>query len=132
MSAALFVMARQRSAPSPLTTLFRDNLERLMAAHKDLNSQSALARQSKVGQTSIGRILAQEQSPTLDLVYKLARTFDLEPWQMLIEDLDPRDPPITKSIDERQRALFDRFRKAAQDLAHYNAERPREHDEPKS
>jgi transcriptional regulator with XRE-family HTH domain len=123
-------MPRQRTAPTHLTTLFRDNLERLMLAHKDLGTQSALAAQAKVGQTSIGRILAKEQSPTLDMVYKISEAFQLEPWQMLISDLDPNNPPITKAVDERQRALFDRFRQAAEELAHYNVHRKKKSDEP--
>lgn len=42
---------------------------------------------------------------------------------MLIDDLDPSNPPITKSVDERQRALFERFRHAAEELARYNVSR---------
>lgn len=113
-------MARQPVAPSSLTRLFRDNLKRLMAAHPDLSSQSALARACKVGQSSIGRIVNDAQSPTLDMVARIAEAFDLEPWQMLIDGLDPRNPPITKAIDERQQHLFARFRQAAEELAHYN------------
>jgi Helix-turn-helix len=115
-----FGMARQRTAPTLLSRLFCENLARLMAAHPELGSQSALARRCKVGQSSIGRILAQDQSPTLDMVWKIAEAFDLEPWQMLIDDLDPRNPPITKAVDDRQRMLFARFRAAAEELAHYN------------
>ncbi len=76
-----------------------------------------------MSQSSIQRILDLEQTPTLDVVSKIANAFDLEPWQMLIDDLDPSNPPITKSVDERQRALFERFRHAAEELARYNVSR---------
>ena len=117
--------ARQPKAPSPLTELFRANLEKLMKADRTLNSQPKVAAASKVAQTSVGRILRGEQSPTLDMVQALATAFDLEPWQMLVPDLEPGNPPITKQIDDRQRELWQQFRLAAQQLAVYERGRPR-------
>jgi transcriptional regulator with XRE-family HTH domain len=110
------------TAPTALTDQFRDNLRRLMEADRQLHSQPRLAAASRVAQTSIGRILRGEQSPTLDMVHKLATAFGLEAWQMLVPDLEPDNPPITKQIDERQHELLKRFRLAAQDLARYEVE----------
>lgn len=118
-------LARQPKAPSQLTELFRANLEKLMKADRDLNSQPKVAAASKVAQSSVGRILRGEQSPTLDMVHALAAAFDLEPWQMLVPDLEPGNPPITKQIDDRQRELWQQFKVAAQKLASYELERPR-------
>ncbi len=119
-------MAKTPVAPSPLTELFRSNLEKLMAADPALKSQPKVSERSKVAQTSVGRILRGEQSPTLDMVHKLAHAFDLEPWQMLVPGLDPSNPPITKQVDDEQKKLWERFRTAAQDLAAYAVERRRE------
>jgi transcriptional regulator with XRE-family HTH domain len=121
-------MARQRTAPSRLARLFRDNLQRMMQANAEIGSQAALARASGVRQSNIQRILALEQVPGLDMVARIADAFDLEPWQMLIDDLYPSNPPITKAVDERQKLLFNRFRQAAEELAHYNAQRHGKHD----
>ena len=115
-------MAKTPTAPTPLSDLFRDNLRRLMEADRQLQSQPRLAAASRVAQTSIGRILRGEQSPTLDVVHKLAHAFGLEAWQMLVPDLEPDNPPITKQNDERQSELLKRFRLAAQDLARYEVE----------
>lgn len=115
-------MAKTPTAPTPLTGLFRENLRRLMEADRQLHSQKRLASASRVAQTSIGRILRGEQSPTLDVVHKLGAAFGLEAWQMLVPDLEPDNPPITKQIDERQQELLKRFRLAAQDLARYEVE----------
>jgi transcriptional regulator with XRE-family HTH domain len=123
-------MPRQRSAPSRLAHLFRDNLQRLMQANPELSSQAALARASGVRQSNIQRILVLEQVPGLDMVARLADAFQLEPWQMLIDDLDPSNPPITKAVDDRQKLLFNRFRQAAEELAHYNAQRHGKPDKP--
>jgi transcriptional regulator with XRE-family HTH domain len=87
-------------------------------------SQPALAKASGVAQTSIGRILRHEQSPTLDMVDRLATTFHLEPWQMLVADFDPTNPPITKQVDDRQRELCQRFKPAAEELASYSPQPP--------
>ena len=94
-----------------------------MEADRQLNSQPKVGAASRVAQTSIGRILRGEQSPTLDVVHKIAHAFGLEPWQMLVPDLEPDNPPITKQIDDRQKELLSRFRVAAQELARYEAEK---------
>lgn len=119
-------MPKLPAAPTPLTRLFQANLRRLMDADPTLGSQPKVARAARIAQRSVGRILAAEQSPTLDTVYKLAQAFDLEPWQLLIEGLEPNNPPITKQTDERQREMFDRFRKAAEELAHYHVHQRRD------
>lgn len=116
---------RQPIAPSRLTALFSSNLQSLMRVDQSLNTQNALAKASKVGQRSIGRLLRQEQSPTLDMVERLAGAFHLEAWQMLVADFDPTNPPITKQIDDQQKEIWRRIREAFQDLATYNVERQR-------
>jgi len=116
-------MAKTPAAPTPLTQLFRENLRRMMEADRELCSQPKLGAASRVAQTSIGRILRGEQSPTLDMVHKIAHAFGLEAWQMLVPDFEPDNPPITKQVDDRQRELLKRFRVAAQELARYDAEK---------
>jgi transcriptional regulator with XRE-family HTH domain len=110
------MLKRQTKLPvasSVSTRLFKDNLKKLMQTDRELNSQPKVAAESKVGQTSIGRILRGEQSPTLDVVDKLARAFGLEAWQMLVPDLDPTNPPITAEADERQRELWKKLKELA-------------------
>lgn len=96
-----------------------------MHADKAIRSQNALAQHARVPQSTIGRLLRGEQSPTLDMVERLAQAFDLEPWQMLVPELDATNPPITKQIDDQQRQLWEKFRHAAQELATYEVERQR-------
>jgi phage repressor protein C with HTH and peptisase S24 domain len=61
-------MAKQRTAPDPRIAM---NLERLMG--KAELSQSRLAVESKVGQSTISRILGGEDSPTTRTLSKLAK-----------------------------------------------------------
>jgi len=116
-------MAHLPRGPAVLSELFRRNLDALMRADRELNTQAALAKASRIGQRSVSRILRGEQSPTLDMVGKLAHAFGLEPWQMLVPDLEPDNPPITKQIDKSQQELLARFRLAAQELARYEIDR---------
>lgn len=57
-------------------------------------NQSTLARVSGADQRTVGRILARELSPTVEMLETIARAFDLHAWQMLISELDPRNPPV--------------------------------------
>lgn len=47
-------------------------------------NQSTLARVSGADQRTVGRILAHEQSPTVDMLETIARAFGLHAWQLLI------------------------------------------------
>jgi len=71
-------------------------------------NQSMLAKLSGADQRMIGRVLAQELSPTVDMLEKLARAFGLHAWQMLIPDLDPRNPPVVV-MSEAERQFYRRL-----------------------
>jgi len=101
------------------TDIFVRNLRLLMAANRHLKSQNKLAKQSKVGQTTISRILRHEQDLTLELMEKLVKPFDVYPWQVLVPDFDPADLPVTKQVDLQQRLLLERFKHVAEEVAHY-------------
>jgi hypothetical protein len=66
----------------------------LVTPHTGEPSQSALSRKSGADQRTIGRILHQDQSPTVDMLEKLATALDLHAWQLLIPNLDPKNPPV--------------------------------------
>jgi transcriptional regulator with XRE-family HTH domain len=100
-----------------LSALFQRNLRAAME-HRRVR-QLRLAQASSVAQTSIGRILRGEQTPTLDVVERLAAALDLEPWMMLVAGFTPGNPPGLKPISHEEEALYERLRLAAQDLASY-------------
>ncbi len=111
-------MAKSMSA----TEIFVRNLTLLMGANRGLNTQNKLAKASKVSQSAIGRVLRGEQQPTLDLIDRLMRPFDVLPWQALVPDFDPADPPVTKQVDMQQRLLLERFKVVAEEIAHYKVD----------
>lgn len=115
-------MAKPPRGSTASTRLFQENLRKLMNADRELSSQKALGLASGVGQRSISRILRGEQVPTLDVVHRIAGAFGCETWQVLVPEFDPRNPPLTKQIDEQQQELFKRFRTAAQELVRYEVD----------
>ncbi len=57
----------------------------LMDADPNVDTQMKVANKSGVGQSSIGRLLASEQSATLDMLEQLAAAFGLAPECLLLE-----------------------------------------------
>ncbi|MHB1326888.1 MAG: hypothetical protein ACYC2K_01680 [Gemmatimonadales bacterium] len=91
-----------------------------MDNHDELNSQSAIARKTKVAQTSIGNMLYPEKraptkkgrlpSPTVENVEKVAKAFGKEAWQLLHPD------PSTAPLNKNERAMYDKLMRSVQDL----------------
>lgn len=108
-------MPRQPVAPTELTRVFRANLAAYMQARPELASQNALAKACKVGQTSIGRILNGQQSPTLDMVHKIAAVFRVPAWRMLQPQL------MVLDAADRARALpaYQQLLHAAEEIGQY-------------
>lgn len=67
----------------------RDNVRRLLGLAPGASGVSELMRKSGLKNGSAQRVLAGETSIGLDLLAELARSFGLQPWQLLIEGLDP-------------------------------------------
>lgn len=60
---------------TPANEIVTENLKRWMAASDKLNTQTALARAARVGQSHISRILRGEANPTVDILESIARAF---------------------------------------------------------
>lgn len=76
-----------------LKLVLRDNLRRLL---KLLPGESGVAQlMAKTGfkNGTAQRLLAAETSIGLDVLSQLARGFDLQPWQLLVQGLDPENLP---------------------------------------
>jgi hypothetical protein len=99
-----------------MSEVVAQNLRRLMDDHVELRTQSALARRSKVPQRTIGRIVNKEVTPSLDVLEDLAKPFDLQPWQLLVPNLDPKNPPVLRFASAAEEALYKRIVAAAAEL----------------
>ena len=60
-----------------------ENLKRWMDTSRNLKTQEALARVSKVGQSHISRILRGEANPTVSILESIARAFKRKPIDLL-------------------------------------------------
>lgn len=65
-----------------------DNLKKLMARHKQMRSQAAIGKAAGIDQTTAGRILNGKNAPSVDTLDGLAKAFGLEPWQLLLPNLN--------------------------------------------
>lgn len=95
------------------------NLKRLMADHPDLGTQAALSKRCRIAQSTVARILSANQAAQIDSLEALAKAFRLEPWQLLVPDLDPRQPPLLRALNQHERELYERIALAAQELVGY-------------
>ncbi len=91
------------------------NLAKLMATSLDMKSQRAVAKRADIDQRTVGRILNQEHSPNLDQIAALAEAFGLLPWQMLVPDLDPKDPPSVQ-LSRTEAAMYARVVQSVSDF----------------
>lgn len=63
---------------------------------------------------SLQRIKEQETAVGLDVLDKIANFFELQAWQLLIEDLDPTNPPVF--LNAKQKEFFDKVKSSFKDL----------------
>ena len=69
-----------------------ENLMRLR--HANRFTQKQLAKKAGLGEGTIHRASDGKQSAaTLETIEALAEAFNLEPWQLLVPDLNPESPP---------------------------------------
>lgn len=79
-----------------------------MKARPGLSTQAKLGQAAGVDQRTIGRILNCEHAPTAAQIEKIARAFSIEPWQLLLPQLDPGDPPthvLRRSEDDAWQSM---------------------------
>lgn len=106
-----------------LPKVLADNLQRLMEYHRFV-SDEAVGKAAGVNQKTVWRIRNHAQSPTVEMLEKVASAFALHAWQMLIPNLDPRNPP-TSVMSEEERRFYRRMEelRTAEPPAHpYNSQ----------
>lgn len=96
------------------------NLGRLMDDATPPITQVAVSKVSGLPQRTISRIKRGEVTPRLNSIDALAKAFGLLPWQLLVPDLEPSNPPFLRSANPDEKALYERLLAAAKELAKYN------------
>jgi transcriptional regulator with XRE-family HTH domain len=93
----------------PAVEILARNLNALMEWRGTANRRLATA--CGIGEGSIQRIRRGQAAATLTTIEAIAKHFGFEPWQLLIEDFDPRQPPHITMPSSAERELYERFRK---------------------
>lgn len=91
-----------------------DNVNRLMAASKDLKTVKQLHARSGVSTGTIDRLRRAEAATGIDNIGAIAAAFDLQPWQLLVPDLQPTNPPVLVVETPEMKALFATLRNTAE------------------
>lgn len=89
--------------PPPIRAVLAANLRALMSRQHPEMTEHELARLAKrhggeLSQSTVHRMLHGQTSCGVDHLATLAMVFELEPWQLLVPDLDPTDPPVLASV----------------------------------
>lgn len=87
-----------------------------MASHLDLGSNPKLAKKTGLGTGSISRLRNGEVDPTLSTLEKIAKAFDLSPWQLLVPGIDPGNLPALLTASEAEKKLWDSLRQVAKEM----------------
>ena len=93
----------------PIQEILAANLNALMRSRPDLDTSLKLAKAAGVGNGTIGRIRNGEVACGIDTVSAIAEKFGLEPWQLLVQDLEPGNPPVLKHPGVKERELYARL-----------------------
>ena len=89
--------------------ILAQNLAELMSKSPlGLTSQEkvAAATRGRVNQTTVGRILREQHKVTMKTLGALADAFDIEPYQLLILNLNPRNPQVLRALSPEEENLY--------------------------
>ena len=95
------------------------NLEALMRTRPELKSQPKVAAKAGISQSSVGRMFRAEASVTMGHLEAVAHAFGCEPWQLLVPQFDPHNPPRLLQADDDKALLSDWYALAAEDRMAY-------------
>lgn len=99
--------------------VLRDNVFALMEARYGKENLTQFAIDTKCGPGTSTRIKNARTWLKLDTLEKIARAFGLQPWQLLVPNLDASNPPVVW-LTENERLLYKRLKLAAQEVAAYD------------
>lgn len=78
--------------------LLAKNIKARMDRNPDLSSQTALAGKSGVAQSYISRILRSKSGATIDQIWKIAKAFGCQPFELLVDSEEIRRVAIERVL----------------------------------
>lgn len=102
---------------SQASKTFAANLERIrLASGEPPPSQNAFSKRVGLQQRTYNRIIRGDADANLATVDVVADALHLQPWQLLVEDFDPRSPPELAALTDRERQFYAQLRALAKNL----------------
>lgn len=98
--------------PEP-RTVFQANLHRLIRPNGSAISVNAWAKGRELDQTTINR-LVNGQDPKLSMIEKIAAVCDLAPWQLLVPDMVPSNPPMLRGATPTEQSFYKKMAELAE------------------
>lgn len=108
--------AKMNTRPDVQTIIAKNIRTLLDAKFNEIDTQTKLASKSGVVQTTISRILSCGISTSVESMDGIATAFKLEPWQLLVNNLDPHNLPVLGTLSEKQIALYRQLIQTAKEL----------------
>lgn len=96
-------------------SIIGENLDALMAHFPQYSSNHKVGDKAKLPARTIGRIRNAEVSCSVDTLAKIAAVFGVEPWAMLVDKYDPKNPPV-RTITQAERDFYAQTKKAFESL----------------
>ena len=94
---------------APVEQILASNLTALMAANKlRLGTQKkvAAATGNRIDQKTVSRIKNAKVRVQIDTLAALAQAFDLEPYQLLVPNLNPKNPQVLRVLSPAEENLY--------------------------
>lgn len=112
-----------------MQTVLGENLAALMKGSREHSSPKKLGLKIGMSKSTVERIRAGQVACQVDTLAAIAAAFELQPWQLLVDNLDPRNPPMLRHEDEKLKNLYASLQVAMDRIAEYergdSAARPR-------
>jgi transcriptional regulator with XRE-family HTH domain len=99
-----------------LRRILADNLKALKSEHKLSQTKVAKLTKGAMDQTTVGRIERADIATTVDMIEALAQAFEIEAWQLLSPNFDPKNPPILRERSKEERELWKKLTESAKQL----------------
>lgn len=72
-------------------------------------TQEAVGKRAGLPQRTVGRLKNGTTAASLTTLAAISRGLGVEPWQLLVPDLDPRNPPIIRPTSQSEQRLYKKF-----------------------
>ena len=81
-------------------------------------NQESKERGCEISIGVLQRIKSMDTDIRMSVLESIANFFELQPWQLLVENIDATNPPVLREISQEERELYESIKNAAKKLAH--------------